>query len=126
METDTRHKVIASTWMSEGVHTLQLSPMGRFDLSLGYQLWQVCGLEEGAFHRYIFDFERLGELRDSGLAWLLMFSGRAARAGRAVSLANCSHAIAERCLASGFVSDEGTGLLLLDAEEISRTQGHRG
>jgi ABC-type transporter Mla MlaB component len=74
---------------------------GRFDMSLVFDLWQTCQLEQDRYHTYIFDLGRVGELRDSGLAWLMMFHRRAARAGAGVRLINCRPEITERCVSAG-------------------------
>ncbi len=114
-------EILTSITTSQEGHTLRLIPISPFDLTLGYQMWQLCALEERIFHRYIFDFERLHELRDSGLAWLIMFSRRAVRANRKVKLANCSRAVWERCLGAGFSVNEQTDLLEFRETEAEQT-----
>jgi uncharacterized protein len=81
--------------------TLKVTVRGRFDMSLVFDLWQTCQLEQDRYHTYIFDLGRVGELRDSGLAWLMMFHRRAARAGAGVRLINCRPEITERCVSAG-------------------------
>jgi hypothetical protein len=83
----------------EGI--LRVMVTGRFDMSLVFDLWQTCQLEQGRYHTYLFDLGRVGELRDSGLAWLRVFNRRAARAGAAVRLMHCRPEIAERCVSVG-------------------------
>src|ERR671915_164237 len=81
--------------------TLKITVRGRFDMSLVFDLWQTCQLEQGRYHTYIFDLARVDELRDSGLAWLTMFHWRATRAGAGVRLINCPSDVGEGCIKAG-------------------------
>jgi len=81
--------------------TLKVTVRGRFDMSLVFDLWQTCQLERGRYHTYIFDLARVGELRDSGLAWLTMFQRWATKAKIGVRLMNCRPDIGERCIKAG-------------------------
>jgi ABC-type transporter Mla MlaB component len=80
---------------------LRVMITGHFDMSLVFDLWQTCQLEQDRYHTYLFDLARVGELRDSGLAWLTMFHRRATRAGAGVRLINCRPEMAERCVSVG-------------------------
>lgn len=81
--------------------TLTVEIAGSFDLSLAFDLWHTCRLEPGRYRRYIFDLATIGELRDSGLAWLMMFRRHALQSGACVLLTNCSLEVARRCEAVG-------------------------
>jgi hypothetical protein len=100
------HNVVTSIATSPyGMHTLRIIIRGRFDLRLGFQLWPKCALEEGIFNHYVFDFESCPDLRDSGLAWLLMFSRRADANGQTVKLANLTMASVGRLAISGLTAE---------------------
>lgn len=94
--------------------TLKVTVRGRFDMSLVFDLWQTCQLEQGRYHTYIFDLARVGELRDSGLAWLTMFHWRATRAGAGVRLINCRPEITERCVSAGLEMGAAAPLVSVD------------
>ncbi len=74
---------------------------GNLGLSLSFDLWHICRLEQSRYRRYIFDLEKIVVLHDSGLAWLLMFQRHALRAGARVLIVKCRNAIARRCAAIG-------------------------
>jgi ABC-type transporter Mla MlaB component len=57
-------------------------------MSLVFDLWQTCQLEQGRYHTYIFDLGRVEELHDSGLTWLMMFQRWATKAKIGVRLMN--------------------------------------
>lgn len=82
--------------------TLTVEIAGNFDLSLAFDLWHICRLELGRYRRYIFDLATIGEFRDSGLAWLMMFRRHARQSGACMLLTNCSLEVARRCEAVGF------------------------
>lgn len=81
--------------------TLTIALPDHFDLSCGARLlvehessWDQC-------RTCVLDFSAVREVRDSGLAWLLMFSRRAERAGMAVEFANRDPAVSARCDLAG-------------------------
>jgi hypothetical protein len=76
IEVFTEHKAVA------------LHAEGRFDLSLGFALWQFCRPEEGRYRYYLLDFARVSELCDSGLGWLRDFGRWAKRADASVHAVN--------------------------------------
>jgi ABC-type transporter Mla MlaB component len=89
--------------------TVMLSAYGHFDLAVGFALWQYCQPEQRRYRHYIVDLAGVNELRDSGLAWLIMFSRWAAARGAGVRLINAYHEIEQRCLAAGItVNDSAT------------------
>jgi anti-anti-sigma regulatory factor len=81
--------------------TLRIAVLGRFDMSLCFDLWYTCQLGQGRFRTYLFDLGKVDDMRDSGIAWLMMFSRKAAKTGGRICLINCEHDIVERCLAAG-------------------------
>jgi len=94
--------------------TLNVTVRGRFDMSLVFDLWQTCQLEQGRYHTYIFDLARVGELRDSGLAWLMMFQRWATKAKIGVRLMNCRPEITERCASAGLEMEAAAPLVSVD------------
>ncbi len=82
-------------------HTLTVTITGNLDLSLSFDLWHICRLEQSCYRHYIFDLENIVVLHDSGFAWLRMFQRHALRAGARVLIAKCRNAIARRCAAGG-------------------------
>ncbi len=87
------------TFVDSGV--LRVMVTGPFDMGLVFDLWQTCQLEHNRYHTYLFDLAGVGELRDSGLAWLRVFNRRAAKAGVGTLLMNCRPEIAMRCVSAG-------------------------
>jgi ABC-type transporter Mla MlaB component len=87
------------TFVDNGVLRVMVS--GPFDMGLVFDLWQSCQLEYNRYHTYLFDLRKVGELRDSGLAWLRVFNRRAAKAGVGILLMNCRPEIAKRCVSAG-------------------------
>jgi len=81
--------------------TLTVRITGNLDLSLSFDLWHICRLEQNRYRHYIFDLEKIVVLHDSGLAWLRMFQRHALRAGAQILIAKCRNAIARRCAAVG-------------------------
>lgn len=81
--------------------TLRVAIRGNLDLSLSFDLWNTCRLEQGCYRQYIFDLGRVADLTDSGLAWLLMFRRHALRSGAHVRITNCGIDVARRCEAAG-------------------------
>jgi len=88
-----------NTFADDGI--LRVIVTGPLDMSLVFDLWQTCQLEQGRYHTYIFDLARVGELRDSGLAWLMMFQRWATKAKIGVRLMNCRPDVGERCVSAG-------------------------
>jgi anti-anti-sigma regulatory factor len=81
--------------------TVSFSVSGRFDLSLGFALWQYCQPEKRCYQTYIFNLSSVSDLRDSGLAWLKLFTKWAREVGADVHLSNASSEIEKRCIATG-------------------------
>lgn len=78
-----------------------LAVEGRFDLSIGFALWQYCRPEERRYHGYIIDLAQVSDLRDSGLSWLLMFTRWAKGSGVRVRVVNVSPEDRQRCAELG-------------------------
>lgn len=81
--------------------TLTVEICGDFDLRLSFNLWQACRLESDQYRQFTFDLASVGELRDSGLAWLMMFHRHARKLHARVSVINCRPTMAARCEAMG-------------------------
>ena len=96
--------------------TLKVAVKGRFDMSLCFDLWYKCQLEDGRFRSYLFDLGEVSDLRDSGLAWLMMFSRRAEKTGARTCIINCGPEVAGRCLAAGLNTDPTIPRLSIAAE----------
>jgi len=99
--------------------TLKVSVSGRFDMSLCFDLWHSCRLEDGQFHTYFFDLGGVEDLRDSGLAWLMMFNRHAAKTGARMCVVNCGAKMAERCLAVGLNMDPATPRVTIPAGSLT-------
>ncbi|MCI0421972.1 MAG: STAS domain-containing protein [Acidobacteria bacterium] len=100
--------------------TVTLSARGRFDLSLGFALWQYCQPEQGRHQTYIFDLSGVDDLHDSGLGWLKMFMRWAQRSGACVRMVNTRPEIEQRLIAAGIDTQGAVGL-----EEIQIAAGRK-
>lgn len=72
-----------------------------FDLPAGMLLWALCGVEDKRYRRYLIDFSRVREIRDSGLAWLMMLKKRVDASGLQLELVNQERRIAARARLAG-------------------------
>ena len=85
-----------------------ISVTGRFDLSLGFALWQRCQPEKRCYQTYIFNLSDVIELRDSGLAWLKLFTKWAREVGADVHIVRARSEIEKRCIDAGIDVDTST------------------
>ena len=72
-----------------------------FDLTAGMLLWGLCGLEDQRYRSYLIDFSRVKEIRDSGLAWLMMFKKRVDGSGLQLVLVNLDRRLCDRTRLAG-------------------------
>lgn len=91
--------------VSTSSYTFKVAVTGRLDMSLCFDLWYTCQLGQRRFHTYLFDLGKVDDLRDSGIAWLMMFNRKAAKTGARIYLLNCEQDFAERCRAAGLSVD---------------------
>lgn len=96
---------------------LIVQPTGRFDLTLGYELWRTCEPDQRQYRGYVFDLSGISDLRDSGVAWLLMMERWVANIGIRFQVINARPEFARRLTEAGI----GTS-----AEAPSRTASHQG
>jgi ABC-type transporter Mla MlaB component len=99
--------------------TLKVTALGRFDMSLCFDLWHTCQLGQRRFHTYLFDLGKVDDLRDSGIAWLMMFNRKAAKTGAHICLINCEQDFAVRCLAAGLSVDPTMPRIVSPAGSLS-------
>lgn len=82
-------------------NAVALRAEGRFDLSLGFALWQFCRPEEGRYRYYLLDFACVSELCDSGVGWLRDFCRWAKEADASVHAVNVRPEHRQGCIDSG-------------------------
>lgn len=75
-----------------------------FDLGAGMLLWGLCGLEDRRYRSYLIDCSRVREIRDSGLAWLMMLKKRVEGAGLQLVLINQRRNLADRIRLAGLAT----------------------
>src|SRR3954468_4363316 len=80
---------------------LIVQPTGRFDLTLGYELWQICEPDQRQYRGYVFDLVGVSDLRDSGVAWLLMMERWVANIGIKFKVVNVRPEFARRIAEAG-------------------------
>lgn len=69
---------------------------GRLDLGLAAPFWQVLAAADAARPCYVVDLAAAQDVRDSGLALLLMLERRARQQGGRLQLANCTPELGRR------------------------------
>jgi Anti-anti-sigma regulatory factor (antagonist of anti-sigma factor) len=73
---------------------------------MGFALWQYCQPDANGHQTYVFDLAEVTEVRDSGLAWLMMFQRRARRAGAHVGAVSVAPALEKRLAQAGIRIDD--------------------
>ncbi len=81
--------------------TLEISVCGELDLRLHTRLWGASRWNTERFAKYVFNLDRVTNLRDSGLAWLMMFNRQVLSRKSVLEFRNCPSAWQPRLQLAG-------------------------
>ncbi len=93
------HRARIESWVID--QTVTIAIFGCFDLSLSASLWAASRWHSDRFDKYVVQMNGVTELRDSGLAWLIMFKRKTLGIQASVVVRGCRGEIASRCQAAG-------------------------